>query len=122
MTQKEIRDQYIAYRFHVLQRLNITVEDFNRFRRFSDPIHKIYEKSCNGYFGDRAIYRDNKMINEFTDEMYEAEINPLYKKVEELAHNLHLFVYFQTDPRGGTIYLDTYKIDQSNYNTGCLIY
>jgi len=90
------------------EELNITEQDYNTFKELGKQLHHIYEDSCNGIIQ--------------TDEEYNNATLPLEKIAEENANELGLHIYFQTDPRGATIYLDKEPMNQTNYNRGYCIY
>lgn len=105
-TQKQ-RDYYNINRDRTCAELKITKNDFNWFRRVGNELHRIYELNCNG---------------EITEEAYEANTGVLYELADKKAQNLGLFIFYQTDPRGATIYLDTKEIPENNYNSAHCIY
>lgn len=117
--QKEWREAHIK---NALERLNITRKEYKRFLIIGNKLHRIYEMSCNGYTGNESIYVNNKMINEYSEEMYERDTTPLYKKADNMAKELGLHIFYQTDPRGATIYLDTKEIKDNSYNNAVVIY
>jgi len=104
---KKEREQYNSYRIAVCERLGIRELDYNTFRRVGQKLHKLYEMDCNG-------------VIELTD--YETTSQELYKKANSLAKRLNLYIYYQTDPRGGTIYLDKKPIPENNYTIANLVY
>lgn len=106
----------------VMNDLNLTRKDYKRFLIIGNKLHRIYELSCNGYIGSEPIYQDNKIVNEYTDTMYSKDTQPLYNKAIKLATDKHLHIYFQTDPRGATIYIDTKDIPENNYTQAYCIY
>lgn len=105
---KTEREHYNKDREIICNRLGITKNQYNWFRRKGQELHRIYEDNCNG-----AIQ---------TDEQYFALTEPIEKQVIEKAKSLGLFAYFQTDPRGATIYLDKKPIPENNYNQAHCIY
>lgn len=113
---KKQRDQYNHDRDITCERLGITKNEYNAFRRIGEQLHQIFEWSCNGYKGQEAIYEGNRIINEYTNEREEIDANPLYDKVYFLAGKHNLYVYIQTDPRGATIYLSKNPIPKNDYN------
>lgn len=105
-TKKE-RERYNVYRQRVCERLGITKNQYNWLRRKGEALRKLYEDNCNGN------------IDEFR---YLTFTDSLCCDVEIKAHKLGLQVYFQTDPRGATIYLDKQPIPDNNYTQACCIY
>jgi hypothetical protein len=104
---KKEREQYNIDRIRTCERLGIRELDYNAFRRIGQALNKIYCDSCNG---------------DINDKQYEDLTMPLYLKANNLVHRLSLYIYFQTDPRGATIYLDKKVIPENNYTTACVIY
>lgn len=95
------RDQYNHDRDITCERLGITVNQYNWFRRIGNDLHKWYEESCNGTVEDA---------------LYEQSTDTLYEKADKKAKELGLHIFYQTDPRGATIYLSHDKIEDNNYN------
>ena len=98
---KKEREQYKEYRARVCDRLSITENQYNAFRRLGNKLHKIYEDECNGLLTEDEYFA--------TTLLYETEAG---KKAR--ANNLH--AYFQRDPRGATIYLSREIVTDRNYN------
>lgn len=117
--QNEWRKRHIEI---TLERLGITRKEYKRFLIVANKLHRCFEMYCNGYYGSESIYRGNKMINEYTEEQYEKDTQPLFKKAREIAKEKNLFIFFQTDPRGATIYLDTKEIPYNAYTNASCIY
>ena len=116
-TTKE-REYYEAYKTNVCLKLGITRADYAQLRQIGLYLVRIYERQCNGYLNrfdgktwDKvAEERDAKMENTYT------------QKAELFASTLGLDIYFQTDPRGATIYVDNKPIENQNYNYAQCIY
>lgn len=104
MYTKKEREQYNHNREIVYKDLGITVNQYNWFRRKGAELNRIYVNNCNG------VYE--------TEDEYFLTISPIELSVEDKAKKLSLFVYFQTDPRGASLYLSNEMMDQSNYNRG----
>lgn len=104
---KEEREQYNRSRALTCANLGITESQYNWFRRIGNQLHEIYEGNCNG---------------SFTESEYEELTAPLYEKAEAKAKSLDLYIYFQTDPRGATIYLDREPIAENAYNRASCIW
>jgi hypothetical protein len=104
------RKYYNQYRLNACDRLSISKLKYNQFRRLGEALHRIYENDCNGLYE--------------SEDASEQAATPLYAKVFKLINNNHpcLFVYYQTDPRGATIYLDTQPIKRDSYNNAVCIY
>lgn len=104
---KSQRDYYNAHRQYVLERLGITQNQYNWFRRIGDQLHSLYEQNCNGTIDEQTYEKQEKY---WTD------------KADTKTLELGLFIYYQTDPRGSTIYLDNNAIPDNNYSKACCIY
>jgi len=105
-TAKE-RQRYNEDRHRACDRLGITESQYNGFRREGAKLIKIWTDACNG---------------DITQEAMENIDEPIIKKVSARARELRLFVYYQTDPRGASIYLDTKAIPENNYTQAVCIY
>ena len=101
-TKKE-REYYNQYRERACTKLGITKNDFNWFRRKGAELHKLYEDDCNG-FGD------------------DHEEESLERRIEDKASKFKLELFFQRDPRGATVYLDTEPIPDNNYTRAVCVY
>lgn len=119
LTQNDYRKMHIG---KTMQDLRINRKEYKRFLIIGNKLHRFYEFNCNGYIGSEAIYSGNKIINEYTEKQYKADTTPLYKKAKAMAREKGLFIFFQTDPRGATIYLDTKKIEDNRYTDAYCIY
>ena len=97
---KTEREQYNGYRLRVCEQLKIRELDYNAFRRLGQKLCNIFVQSCNG---------------EIDEIEYEQAVRPLYMKAEKLSRQLKLYIYFQTDPRGNTIYLSRSPIADNDY-------
>lgn len=105
---KQQREEYNRYRALTCARLGIKEHQYNWFRRKGEALHQLYEDNCNGLFE--------------SEEDYESITLPFEDEVEKKAKSFKLEVYFQTDPRGATIYLDKEPIPYNNYTQACCIY
>lgn len=108
MYSKKERERYNEDRKRKCEALGITKNQYNAFRRIGENLHEIYEDNCNGGIP--------------TEEAYFDLVKPHEEKAQEMANELGLHVYFQTDPRGATIYLDKKPIPENNYTNACCIY
>jgi hypothetical protein len=106
-TKKE-REYYNEQRERACERLGITKNQYNWLRRKGEELHKSYEVDCNGGYP--------------TEEIAEEVQNPIYNCVDSYVKPLGLFIYYQTDPRGATIYLDKEPIPENNYTRAVCIY
>jgi hypothetical protein len=107
MFTKLERQRYNENRERACKRLGITKNDYNWLRRKGEALHKFYEDNCNG---------------DIEDKDYENETKSLYGVTDNFVKYLKLFVYYQTDPRGASIYLDRVKIPENNYTQAVCIY
>lgn len=90
-----------------LDRLQIIRKDYDWFKRQGESLRKLYEDDCNGVI---------------SEEMLDVQTSFLYNQINTKVSELELFVYYQSDPRGSTIYLDRNPIPENNYNQACCIY
>ena len=110
MYTKKEREQYNHDRDITCKRLNITINQYNWLRRKAKALRNVYENNCNG------LYKTE-------EEYYKAEhdliydINVYKQECVEL-----LYAYFQTDPRGASLYLDIKPIPVNNYTHANCIY
>ena len=110
MYTKSEREQYNQHRANVCEKLGITKNQYNWFRRYGQKLHTIYENNCNGYESSTAEQADEREEQVITD------------AINAECVNLGLTVYYQTDPRGATIYLDKSPIKRESYNNSSCIY
>lgn len=116
-TRKE-RAQYNIDRERRCERLGITTNQYNRFRRLAEKLSRIDEWRCNGT-------RDTSYNghNEYTEEEYLRDEILL---IETIAYQAGLCglkgMYHQTDPRGCSLYLDLDHIPYDNYTSAAAIY
>ena len=108
-TKKEA-ERYNEDRHRACIRLGITKNQYNWFRRKGEELRMIYENNCNGVYEieEEYILAEKELI---------YKINVYKQECVEL-----LYAYFQTDPRGATLYLDTKKIPKDNYSQAVCIY
>lgn len=105
---KKEREYYNLQRQTTCESLGITKSQYNWFRRNGEKLHRIYENECNGLYESEEAYNlARSWVEEETD-----------TKCQQLG----LYVYYQTDPRGATIYLDAKPIPRNNYTTAHCIY
>lgn len=105
-TKKE-REQYNIDRDRACKRLGITKNQYNWFRREGLKLHNLYEQNCNGTISEAD---------------YDLETTAIEQRILKKAKEFALYVYFQTDPRGATIYLDKIEIPENNYTQAVCIY
>lgn len=81
-------------------------DDLVELVKIGSRLHRYYEHICNGY----------------NYEKYERLSEKLENRAVELAEEMGIFIYIQTDPRGATIYIDSEPIPDNNYTRAvCLI-
>jgi len=104
------REEYNRHRIFTCNELNISVNQYNWFRRLANKLQLKYIRSCNGY---------TQPFFEKQDE--EREVIWCHQ-IGKKAEALKLFVYHQTDPRGASLYLAKYRINDENYHNAHCIY
>jgi len=110
MYTKKEREQYNVRRDKICQALGITKNNYNWLRRKGEELHKVYEDNCNGYLEETE---------------YSLKTAKLYIQIDKylIKNGLQdLYSYYQTDPRGATIYIDNKPIPKNNYNQAYCIY
>ena len=104
------RERYNKDREITCKRLNITENQYNWLRRKGQELRKIYEDNCNG-----LIHTDDEYF--YLTREIEKEVFNYLRRINEGLH-----VYFQTDPRGATIYVSHVTLHDKDYNQGNCIY
>ncbi len=110
MYTKKEREYYNIHREKACQYLGITKNQYNWLRRKGEELRKVYENDCNGLY--KTEEESNRAEKDIT-----YQINIYKQECEEL-----LYAYFQTDPRGATLYLDKKPIPKNNYPQAICIY
>jgi len=108
MYTKKERQHYNENRERACQRLGITKNQYNWLRRKGKALHTIYERDCNGEYPHE----------DFAETLEE----PIYYAIQEYIKPFGLYAYYQTDPRGATLYLDKEPIPEDNYTQAVCIY
>jgi hypothetical protein len=106
MYTKQERKRYNEYRDRACQRAGITKNQYNWLRRKGAELHKLYEADCNGEAEPEQVFVENAY----------------YKAINAYISKLGLSIYYQTDPRGATIYVDRQPIPENNYTQAICIY
>lgn len=106
-TEKE-REEYNQTRKKICKALIITKNEYNWLRRYGQALRKLYTGDCNGVITN--------------SENYDNIVNTIYARVDTYAKKLGLFIYYQTDPRGATIYADRKPIPENSYNNAHCIF
>ena len=107
---------YEIYKVKVCSELGINDNVFNTFKKIGKELQNIYTNQCNGY-----LTKDNKE-DVYTLQKEEVREKYLTHRATEFADEHNLYIYFQTDPRGATIYLSREELTESNYTNGSCIY
>lgn len=90
--------------------------ELERLVSIGKSLHRIYENQCNGF----VDYRGN--WDEVASQKADKRENKLTNEAGLIANNLGVYIYFQTDPRGATIYIDNEPIPENNYTRAiCLV-
>jgi hypothetical protein len=105
-TAKE-RKRYNEDRDRACQRAGITKNQYNWLRRKGEELHNVYVDQCNG---------------DIAESDYERLTDPIYESVNTYISKLGLSIYYQTDPRGATIYIDRQPIPENNYTQAICVY
>ena len=92
LISKKERAEYNIQRQKTCEKLGISVNRYNAYRRKGEALHRIFESNCNGDYQTTADY--------------DIAILPLRQDLEGMARQNELYLYIQSDPRGATIYLD----------------
>lgn len=107
MTIKEEKMYYNEHVKFACEKLGITKVDYKHFKRIGDQLNAIYCQSCNA---------------EISEDEYNRITDSYYKTANKMAKELKLNIFYQTDPRGATIYLGKDPIPKNNYNVATCIY
>ena len=107
MFTKKEREYYNIVRNKVCNNLRITKNQYNWLRRKGEQLCKVYIQNCNG---------------ELTESDYEKTSSHFENEARVYSKSLGLEIFFQTDPRGATIYVDTKEIPYNNYTQAHCIY
>lgn len=110
MTQAQQKQWYEEDKKKIMERLDLSEADWASFKKIGKDLRMLYERQCNGYPQQLLEDRDNQREKIFVD------------KAVKRAEKLGLKIFFQTDPRGATIYLDSEPIPENNYNKAHCIY
>ena len=93
-----------------IEELRTGEKQLKEMRKLSKAIHKCHENACNGWPKLKREVRDGKQyVYQEQDDKFrerdERRLENLENRAYELACEMELVLYIQTDPRGGTIYL-----------------
>jgi len=117
MYNRKEREYYNEQRDRACKRLGITKNQYNWLRRKGEELNKIYTANCNGDY--EKLAQGGKVDAET---MYNMDCTTKEGLIGMKVKELGLKVFFQTDPRGATIYLDTKEIPSNNYTQAVCIY
>jgi uncharacterized protein (UPF0371 family) len=115
MYTKEQCKHYNINRDKACGELGITQNQYNWLRRKGEDLRKIYENNCNGLYLDDETYTQICQVRE--DEIYAYLIKHKLNTKE-----YKIYVHFQTDPRGATLFLSRQPIPENNYTNAYCIY
>ncbi len=126
MYTKKERQQYNVSRERICQYLGITKNQYNWLRRKGNDLHTVYEANCNGDYEKEAQLNNPNITAETRYEIdcvrREGVIYSYLIKNKLNTKDNKMYVYFQTDPRGATLYLDRKAIPENNYTQAYCIY
>lgn len=119
--QRTIYQNYL----NTLNRLpQMTNEDFRALRKAAITLHGWYEHECNGAIQrceDTGLaYWHNTNTGKRICRAPDREKGAI-KRIEAICARLGLYYYLQTDPRGGTLYVDNQPIPDNNYNRAVFV-
>jgi len=112
MYTKKEREYYNQDRDKACKRLNITLSQYNYLRLKGEALRQVYENDCNEIY--KTEEENNLAENKIKMKIWQYRLKNINLKA--------LKWFYQTDPRGATIYLDTEEISESNYNQAVCIY
>lgn len=92
----------------------------NKLRGLSVTLQKYFEYECNGCTREKLSFETWAQYDkerELQMEWVEKRIKQITKQITKLSHDLGLYYYIQTDPRGAALYVCHEPIDATRYNT-----
>ncbi len=103
---------------------HMTHEDFASLRKAAITLHTWYEHECNGAIqrdeNDGLAYVYNTNTGKRSYKTADREKGAI-KRIDAICKRLGLHYYLQTDPRGGTLYVDVNAIPENNYTRAVFI-
>lgn len=105
MTREKINGLLLGVQLSRLENIDLDTHTIIKLSKMAKRLRGYYTHSANGE----------------NIEKYDRLANSLEKKMIELAQGIHLYCYFQSDPRGGTLYVSDSPLNQLNYNHGIYI-
>ena len=101
-----------------------TWDDAKALRRAALTLHRWYEHECNGTIQrdeeDGLPYQYSGVTHKRLGKCADREKGAI-KAIALICKRLGLHYYLQTDPRGGTLYVDTKEIPDNNYSRSTFI-
>ena len=118
-TTKE-RVHYNITRQKTCKALSITENQYNWLRRKGNELRKIHEDNCNGVYDKEANILNDGISAEA---MYGIDCSNIEGRIWAYLKEIGKFyIYYQTDPRGALLYIDTKEIPDNNYTQAYCIY
>ena len=113
--------------------INLTFEQANTLRRAEKTLHRWYEQECgdgNNYVS-WAIERDEETDipyrcvyphqgNSYRERISDREAGAK-RRVEAIAKSVGFHVYYQTDPRGCTLYISLEPFEEFDHTNGVAV-
>ena len=96
-----------------------TIADARALRRAALTLHRWYEHECKGTIQRDEVTGKPYWYSELTHKRVSLAAdreNGAMNTISRICRRLNLYHYLQTDPRGGTLYVDMKEIAQDNYN------
>lgn len=117
MTIKQQKEYYNLHVIRTIENLKITPNDYKYLKTIGNKLNKIYTRQCNGYYNPY-----NEKWNSHLEDLDNKAESKYTLKASDYAKDRDLYIYFQTDPRGATIYIDRKPIKDTSYNNAYCIY
>lgn len=114
-----------AMNYEILHRLNargieMDLDDVNTLRRAELTLHRWNELECGSERG--CVVRDEETGKTYWQSAFDGRLyatpdreTGALKRVENVCAKYGLYYYYQSDPRGGSLYVSREKLDGSNY-------
>jgi len=80
-----------------------------KIKRLALKLNRLYCNNCNGF--------ENEMLESRND----IAIKKTENKIKELASELNLYLYLQTDPRGDSVKLSDQEMNGSDYSSKAIL-
>lgn len=95
----------------------------DKIRRDAITLRKVYEGQCNGctrekFMGESWVEYDKARESQI--EWLEKREELLTKRIKKNADAIGLQVFFQSDPRGASVYLSNEPIKDDSYSTSAI--